>query len=140
MKKIIFLIIYVSVLSAQNPKLTLPPNYFDLSNILPLPTSLGLNDYHGSSTPTVYCHNSMIDASNNIKFFVADAKVYNSTGANYTPIGILTNPLGDVIGSQEICIVPDPANCTKYYIFSASIDPVLGEGHWFPTDSHVDLA
>jgi len=128
-------------IKGQNPKMTFPNKAYNVTPpiVFNLPVPGGFN-YSGVSA--MFSHNSMIDNTpfQNIKFFIVDNKVYDASGNAFTN-GLLFHPNGgpEVNGSSETCIVPDPGNCTKYYIFSAT--PEFGNTEaWFPTYSIVDVA
>jgi len=72
----------------------------------------------------------MIDVNGNIKFVVIDESVYDATGQIFTNGNMFDNSSGDVFGSQEICIIPNPANCNQYYIISSA---TIDFDNWYPT-------
>lgn len=101
----------------QNNVWSLPPNYYNIATIQPLPTGpIPGQDYQWQQAQHV--HNAMQDANGNLLFFVMDGKVFDKDG--YLIDEMYNNSFGLIPGGQEICIVPDPGNCQRYYIFSSS--------------------
>lgn len=133
------LILIANGLTAQNFRLSFPPEIFKVTPpqaVNTLPSNTGFNDYDGSS-PALFNHNAIMDITQNLQFFIVDDRVYDMTGTIYTN-GILTDNNGNsVYGTQEVCIVPDPATCTKYYVFSSASYDLI---NWYPTWSSVDVA
>lgn len=102
----------------QNDFWSLPPNYYVNSSgsYLSLPTGpVPGQDYQGQAA--MHSHNAMQDANGNLLFFVIDGYVYDKDG--YLMDWMYNNTHGVIPGGQEICIVPDPGNCQRYYIFTA---------------------
>jgi hypothetical protein len=134
MKKKIFIggLCLLATLSdyAQNPVWTLPNRYLVNNFLFPLPTQAPSGGYEGS--PALFTSNMIKDENNFIRFFMVDERVYESNGLF---VGGLYCNGHDVTGAQEVCIVPDPKDCNKYYIFSAYRN---NEGSWYPTVSHYD--
>lgn len=101
----------------QNNIWSLPNKYYDFGSVNTLPNSPILGqDYKGEQAQHV--HNAMQDANGNLLFFVVDGKVFDKDG--YLIDEMYNNSFGYIPGGQEICIVPDPGNCQRYYIFSSS--------------------
>ena len=96
---------------------SLPPNYYEVPTgqifPLPIPTNGQPFDYQGDSAWA--CHNLMQDANGGLLFFIIDGKVFDKDG-------YLIDELrgGTATGGQEICIVPDPGNCQRYYFFTST--------------------
>ena len=127
MKKLLLLILtHLFLLSvtiqAQNNIWSLPPNYYDFNNIIPiqpLPSPPGavqgniITGYYPS--PAEFCHNAMQDAAGNLLFFIVDGVFYDKDG----------NYFGDMLfeapGANEVMIVPDPADCNRYYVFADGV-------------------
>jgi len=107
---------------SQNPLWTLPSKYLKGGSIYNLPVLSG--GYSGQTAG--HGHNSMIDAQENLKFYIIDNKVYNASGAlideMYYPGGSIGGVNFDyyasISGTAETVIVPDPApgKCNRYYI------------------------
>ncbi|MCZ2442556.1 MAG: T9SS type A sorting domain-containing protein [Flavobacteriales bacterium] len=103
----------------QNNIWSLPNKYYnnDLSSPLTLPNGpIPGQDYKGEQAQHV--HNAMQDANGRLLFFIIDGKVFDKDG--YLIDEMYNNSFGLIPGGQEICIVPDPGNCQRYYIFSSS--------------------
>ena len=156
MKKLIIytlahLFIITSVIAqTQNNIWSLPPNYKNGPNILPLPTQLGVNgiglNYHPSNNNTIseHSHAAMQDVNGNLLFFVVDGIVYSKEGYY---IGEFENPLinmyGGAYGNAEVLIIPNPDNCEQYYIvLTGASAPVINAGHHqnFPVYVILDLS
>ncbi|MBL0913772.1 MAG: T9SS type A sorting domain-containing protein [Bacteroidia bacterium] len=107
---------------SQNPLWTLPSKYLKGGSIYNLPVLTG--GYSGQTA--AHGHNSMINAQENLKFYIVDNKVYNASGAlideMYYPGGTISGVNFDeyvaISGTSETVIVPDPApgKCNRYYI------------------------
>nr|MBA2584819.1 hypothetical protein [Bacteroidota bacterium] len=124
MKKTLLLLVLmlVSITAAftQNSVWSLPGQYgkFNPNLVLfPLPTpTLNLPDYlYYQGQRANFSHNAMQDAQGNLLFFIVDDKIYDRNGFLIDEMKISGIK---VRGSQEICIVPVPGSCTRYYIFS----------------------
>lgn len=107
---------------SQNPLWSLPPNYND-GGLQPLPTPPPTNVPDGvyDGSPAECTSNAIADANGDLLFFIVDNYVYDGEG--YL-IGILeSNTSGfqfpQIKGTTEMVIVPDPANCERYYIIAA---------------------
>ena len=128
--------------SGQNPAWTLPEKYIQyISNSsfgvpgLPSPATL-CNDGVTPNQPNFvydgydgqladYSSNMMLDAQGDVEFFIVDGVIYDGEG-NY----IATMDLGGgapVTGASETVIVPDPANCDRYYIISVKVNQSIYE-------------
>lgn len=123
---------------AQNPTWIMPPKYVDANTFVPyfLPIPTTFVDMSGT-TQTNYqpdpedaydgqvsrgSANGISDASGNLLFFIVDGVIYNGKGEGRGTLPDYTwrenNYAGQVFGSAETVIVPDPANCNRYYITS----------------------
>lgn len=101
----------------QNNIWSLPSNYLNTFVSFPLPNGpIPGQDYKGEQAQHV--HNAMQDANGRLLFFIIDGKVFDNDG--YLIDEMYNNSFGLIPGGQEICIVPDPGNCQRYYIFSSS--------------------
>lgn len=108
-----------SYAQTQNNVWSLPNKFYNnsLGQTFNLPNGPILGqDYKGEQAQHV--HNAMQDANGNLLFFVLDGKVFDRDG--YLIDEMYNNSFGLIPGGQEICIVPDPGNCQRYYIFSSS--------------------
>jgi hypothetical protein len=120
--KIILMTILLSVslgIYAQSPLWLVGSNYYDqnlVPLILPTPAGPSGEDYDGTPAraSSNACHNPI---TGELLFFIVDGAVYDAEG--YI-IDRLNDGTGNVIGFSETLIVPDPGNCARYYIFSAS--------------------
>jgi hypothetical protein len=64
--------------------------------------------------------------------------IYNKHG--YRIANLVQNSSGDPIISQsEIAIVPDPGDCSRYYIFGSAEDYSLGGGKYYPFYTYIDM-
>lgn len=137
MKKLFFTLVMLGfcVLPslAQNPIWSLPNSYLEFGPLLfpqplPAPTSIPGNPNYTSGYdlydgfPAQNTHNAMADGSNNLLFFVVDGFVYDKHGYLIADqmIEDVTDPADQIKGVAEVTIVPDPASCWRYYIFSSS--------------------
>jgi len=116
-------------LMAQNPKWSLPTKLYNPPFLTPLPQypQPGLTQFYDYSGEVAsHSHNSMPDANGNLLFFIVDERVYDKDG--YFIDEMNAEGWGGsmpMIGTPELCIVPDPGNCNRYYIFSGAIDFVM---------------
>lgn len=122
--------------SAQNPAWTLPGNYIHYlsgsSFAVPGLPSPALNCYNNAPNQpgsawdgydgqlAEYSSNMMLDRDGKVKFFIVDGIVYDGEG-NY--INELYADQLLATGASETVIVPDPANCDRYYIITVRLDP-----------------
>ncbi|MCD6067837.1 MAG: hypothetical protein K0S33_2663 [Bacteroidetes bacterium] len=141
-------------IDAQNPVLSFPPNWvpspgapqtLPQSPTTPTPT----NGYAGGLSDGP--HNMYAGADGNPLFFVAGdnsafvpASGFYSTGIynkhGYRIANLVQNSSGDPIISQsEIAIVPDPGDCSRYYIFGSAEDYSLGGGKYYPFYTYIDM-
>lgn len=76
-----------------------------------------------STLPTPYIatagYNAMQDANGNLLFYIIDGYIYDAYGNEINFINNNQNPGYAVKGYPEVCIVPVPGSCTKYYIIAA---------------------
>jgi Secretion system C-terminal sorting domain len=123
---------------AQNAILTLPPRYYNpvAQTFQLLPTqSWG---YNGQASD--FAHAGMQDANGGLKFFVVDHSVYDHDGYlieelwGANPFSSFLKPLA------EVTIVPDPANCDRYYIFGATKSVFCGFSSELPYYALLDLS
>lgn len=117
--------------SSQNPGWTMPRRFVKHSsgtaqvNNLPVPTTL-----YGSAVPNTtnymydaydgqnaeYASNMVLDRNGNIRFFIVDGFIFDGQGNFIEAMFNASNQL--VTGYSEIGIVPDPADCDRYYIIA----------------------
>lgn len=117
---------------AQNPGWTMPSRYVKYvagsptMATLPVPTTLfGTASTNSAGDPwdgydaaqvAQFSSNMMRDRNGNIEFFIVDGMIYDGKGHF---IDYLLTPYGDIAtGFSETAIVPDPANCERYYIIA----------------------
>ncbi len=135
----LWLLVSSTQLMAQSPIWTLPNHYYDFITKQPLPTALsnpGAIVYNGNPHPTLsidnyqghysnFGHNSYTNpVTGELLFFVIDGLVYDAQGyfidAMYgeAPDGYFG---GDhiCVGNSEVVILPNPANCKQFYIFTS---------------------
>jgi hypothetical protein len=112
----------------QNNIWTLPSQYRNFDNALTLslpyvsPSEFG----YQQGTLAKCASNAMQDANGDLLFFIVDDEIYDKDG--YT-IGLLSDKYANSIspspstlfvnGTSEITIVPNPVNCSQFYIFMA---------------------
>jgi hypothetical protein len=147
MRKITFFLIAFCVINAinqmqgQNPELAFPPDYYDsgtnTSHGLPtntVSTSYGTTILRDQYLLDAYGPANMVaDASGNTVFFIVGGFVFNPYGyiidtlldsipSYYTALNPPSSPAYHrpiATGWADVCIVPDPGNCSRYYIFTA---------------------
>ncbi|HEX2899019.1 MAG TPA: hypothetical protein VHS96_04790, partial [Bacteroidia bacterium] len=117
---------------AQNRGWTMPARYIKNAGglttpaNLPVPTALfGTTSTNSAGDPwdaydanqlAQFSSNMMLDRNGNIEFFIVDGMIYDGKGHF---IDYLQTPYGDVAtGFSETAIVPDPANCERYYLIA----------------------
>jgi hypothetical protein len=103
--------------TTQNPRWTIPGKYVQLSpsasaTVLPTASPGYGNTYSGNP--------SNIIADNGVPLaFVVDGVTYNANGYKITDTKSKLGRTGVTPGHAEVCVVPNPANCNQYYIFSS---------------------
>jgi len=121
-----------NTLIAQNPIWSLPQGqYSEIGGYLPLPTPnvpTNPNYVYANQIP-YYTHNAMTDAGGNLQFFMVDNWGYDKNGMglirmNFSDPDDLNS--NNVRGNSEVCIVPDPGNCSRYYIFTSTFHITSG--------------
>lgn len=121
---------------AQNQAWILAPKKFTMTSSpvsAPLPT---MNDYTGD--PAKYAQNIQVDANGNILFFIVDGIVYDKNGKG---IGVIQGAGGYYVhGEAEIVIVPDPSNCSRYYIIGSGALANPGVSSRYPFYEIVDVS
>lgn len=121
--------------SGQNPAWTLPGSYLNFignnsfsAPALPSPSTV-CNDGVTPNTPGYpydaydgqlpeYASNMMVNPQGEVEFFIVDGIIYDGEG-NF--INSMDAGNGIAAGASEITIVPDPANCDRYYIIAARV-------------------
>lgn len=120
----------------QNPAWTLPDKYINfISNNsfavpwLPSPATLCNAGVSPNQANTVYdgydgqladfSSNMMVNPQGEVEFFIVDGVIYDGEG-NYIN-SMFTSGGGLATGSSETVIVPDPANCDRYYIIAVRV-------------------
>lgn len=138
----------IGLLRSQNPLWTLPNNYLDGMVPQSLPTPTDPNNTYDPGEPYYYyqgqeaasTHNSMMDAQGNLLFFIVDEIVYDADGY---AIGWLENSLFNELrmkGSSEMVIVPDPGNCSRYYIIGTAVRNYDGLSNHRPYYAILDIS
>ena len=122
---------------------TLPPQQLQITPTLTL-TALPTNTYNIGGLNTAYTggnateqdgsvlhgpHNMFTDQNGNPLFSVLSGYIFNSHGylvdtlmdtiTLQASLGVKTNYRLVIPGFTEACIVPNPANCKQYYVFTA---------------------
>ncbi len=121
---------------AQNPAWTLPDKYINfISNSsfsvpgLPSPATFCNSGTSPNQPGLVYdgydgqladfSSNMILNRQGEVEFFIVDGVIYDGEG-NF--INTMDTPGGGLAtGSSETVIVPDPANCDRYYIISVRV-------------------
>ncbi len=126
----------VFAMAQGNPQMIFPPNYWNpvgTSFSTSLPTNTVSTSYGTTILKDRYSlniegpSNMYADASGKPLFFVVGGFVFNPRGYLIdTLIDTLYSSFGSDVkrrliagGWADVCIVPNPANCTQYYIFTA---------------------
>lgn len=86
---------------------------------LPIPPDAVPGDDYTGQTAT-NAHNAMHDQNGDLMFFIVDDGLYDKNGYGMAKLNLTSGAIPGVKGYSEICIVPDPANCEQYYIFSST--------------------
>ncbi len=112
----------------------------DIGTINPLPAPTAGVGYDG--LPATNVSNAMQDANGDLLFFIVDNEIYDKEG--YT-IGDMNIAIGSstylkVDGTSEITIVPDPTNCSQYYIFMAGRNDYSGQASKIPVVAILDMS
>lgn len=83
-----------------------------------------------------------LDAQGNILFFVVDHSVYNKDGERIGDLYTSASPVGTYYmrGNAEIVIVPDPANCQRYYIVASADDGAASLNNRIPHFALLDMS
>jgi len=124
---LIFLLAF-NTLIAQNPMWSLPQGqYSEIGGYLPLPTPTPIGTinpgYFYSGAAATNTHNAMSDGAGNLLFFIVDNWVYDKNGYGLMRLHFTDswdNNSSNVRGNSDVCIVPDPGNCSRYYIFTTT--------------------
>jgi hypothetical protein len=132
--------------TAQNPLWILPTNdtsskYLDWSQQLefPLPTTdpatgQAYTDPDVGYTPSIYNNsfrkaaNAMVDKDGNLLFFIVGRSIFdyqgrtifNGLNPNFIDFTTCGQGYDEVLdGENEIVILPDPSNCSRFYVFTS---------------------
>lgn len=115
-----------------------PPQINNLPSHISPPVAF--SDFYYTGESATNAHNAIHDQNGNLKFFIVDQFLYNGNGHT---IGRLSSNVGDdpstsnIKGNSEICIVPDPADCERYYIFTSTLGSDGGKTGYF---THLDIS
>ena len=123
MKKVVFLTWFAlrsSIMSlAQSPIWVLGNQYLldQQPNFLPTPS--GPNVYEGQQAKATHnaYHNPV---TGDLQFFIIDGIIYDHEGYIIDDLNVNSGVNENILGFAETVIVPDPGNCTRYYIFLGS--------------------
>lgn len=137
------LFLFSIAIIAQNQTWTLPGKYLDITpgappTIQTLPTDpywVFFEGYQGQQSN--FAHNAIHKTNGDIWFFIVDGFVYDGQGKFIGQLVRDLNPDHDVEGQAEVCIVPDPGDCNRFYIFSVDN---FGVGFHKPTYSLLDMS
>jgi len=86
-----------------------------LSSLPIPPDAIPGDDYMAEEATNT--HNAIHDQNGDLLFFIVDDGLYDKNGYGMAKLRLNTTA---VKGYSEVCIVPDPANCERYYIFSST--------------------
>lgn len=116
-----------SLIEGNLSPLPIPATYTDAAGLYPAAPNDSndpLDAYDGQVSKG--SANGISKIGGDILFFVVDGVIYNGKGEGRGTLPFFTyrfnNQIGQVYGSAETVIVPDPANCNRYYIFSVDGD------------------
>ncbi|MCF8415013.1 MAG: T9SS type A sorting domain-containing protein [Crocinitomicaceae bacterium] len=109
---------------AQNPNWILSPINHKLgfgNSTLPTygPNNNNVYDGYDGQTPT-NASNMIVDAQGEVKFFIIDDIIFDKNGYIISSLESYENT--PVKGASEIVIVPNPNNCSQYYIITTEVD------------------
>ncbi len=138
----------IGLLRSQNPLWTLPNNYLDgmVPQSLPTPTDPnntydpGEQYYYYQGQEAASTHNSMMDAQGNLLFFIVDEIVYDADGYAMGWLEKASSPYMSMKGTSEMVIVPDPGNCSRYYIISNALNHYNGNSNHIPHYAILDMS
>lgn len=132
------LLLVIQMLKAQNPAIILAPNFINTltPQFLPQPLPTPTNYFGDPSVPISgdpyagYAGQSATNTSNliskpdgSILFFVVDEKIYDENGYIIDFMDQYDGPgSAPIKGAAEMMIVPNPGNCSQYYIFTTHIE------------------
>lgn len=110
----------VTLSYSQNPLWVIGDQLYDSPGgiITTLPTPSGTDVYEGQQARAT-CNSMHNPVTGDLLFFIIDGVIYDSEGYVITYMSSETN--SNIIGFSETVIIPDPGNCSRYYIFSSGI-------------------
>lgn len=134
--------------NAQNPAWAVPDQYVTNpgggnSTVLPLPVP----ELYCTGVPNIpddpdsgydgqlsdFSSNVQLDRAGNILFFIVDGIIYDGNGYFIDRMSIYSGgPIA--AGASETVIVPDPADCNRYYIIAARVQNYEKLAHVFLLD------
>ena len=140
------LFLFSITIFSQNQTWTLPGSFLDMVNpnfptlkTLPAPEisgNPGLEHPNYAGQQSNFAHNAIHKATGELWFFIVDGIVYDGDGFY---IGVLNEDGYEdspAEGYSDICVVPDPGNCNRFYIFSTDGDV----GFQIPTYSYLNMS
>lgn len=128
-----------NIFFAQNTAWILAPKYKTVGGVTSLPVAPPNDGYDGS--PAVHTQNMQLDAQGNVLFFVVDGVVYDKAGYQLGELkGEGPSNIYKLRGNAEVVIVPDPNNCSRYYIFASGKASSSGISNKFPYYAIVDMS
>jgi hypothetical protein len=83
-----------------------------------LPTPSGTDVYEGQQGRAT-CNSMHNPVTGDLLFFIIDGIIYDAEG--YIIANMSEETSSNIIGFSETVIIPDPGNCSRYYIFSSGI-------------------
>jgi hypothetical protein len=95
-----------------------PPELYSLP--IP-PNAIPDVDYMGQQATNA--HNAIHDQNGELLFFVVDDRIFNHEGyglGQFFGDGFEDLNAWQIKGNAEVCVVPDPGNCSRYYMFTST--------------------
>ncbi|PWH85175.1 hypothetical protein DIT68_11100 [Brumimicrobium oceani] len=124
---------FAFILTAQTPSQnniwSMTGQYYDSDDgyIYSLPTQNPNIGYDG--LPASNASNAMQDANGDLLFFIVDGEIYDKEGYMIGNLSWISSPTNEVKGTSEIAIIPQPGNCSVYYIVAAGSQDFLNTNY-----------
>ncbi|TVR37284.1 MAG: T9SS C-terminal target domain-containing protein, partial [Cryomorphaceae bacterium] len=87
-----------------------------------------------------FAHNAIAGVNGELEFFIVDGVIYDQDGYLISYMRVNEGASGAphaVKGNAGVCVVPDPGNCFRYYIFSNRIDQAFPVGAYTILDMEL---
>jgi hypothetical protein len=136
----------------QSTSWIFPPKLYDINSKISTPLPIPSDDSGGGvNQPDNYrdgydgqkatiTSNCIMDANNELLFFIVDEFVYNKDGYSLGELRYMDTEIIYVKGTSEISIIPDPENCQKYYIISVGKANYEGVSAKLPYLAELDFS